>query len=70
MARQGEFFPMARGERLALAFLIAFAGVAFLPPWRDLQLLGMAASGWWMAALMLISPVLTLWVFGSRRRGR
>jgi hypothetical protein len=70
MAGQGEFFPMPRGERLALAFLLLFAGVAFLPAWRDVRLLGMAASGWMMAALMLLSPILTLWVFGSRRRGR
>jgi hypothetical protein len=60
MAGQGEFFPMARGERLALAFLVCFAGLAFLPVWRHLQVLGMAASGWWMAALMLLSPILTL----------
>jgi hypothetical protein len=70
MAGQGDLFAMPRGERLALALLILFAAVAFLPIWRDLQLLGMAVSGWMMAALMLLSPILTLWVFGSRRRRR
>ncbi len=70
MAGEGSFFPMARGERLALAFLILFSAFCFLPVWRELELLGMAVSGWLMAALMLISPVLTLWVFGRRGRGR
>jgi hypothetical protein len=64
----GQFYPMARGERLALAFLIAFSVVAFLPVWRGVEVVGMALSGWLMAALMVASPVLTLWVVRSGQR--
>ena len=70
MAGGHDFFPMAKGEGLTLVFLILFSATAFLPAWRGIEVLGLALSGWWMAALMLVSPLLTLWVFGRRRRGR
>jgi hypothetical protein len=68
MAGGRHFFPMARGERCALLFLILFSVVSFLPVWRSLEVAGMALSGWMLAALMVISPILTLWVVSSRRR--
>lgn len=71
MARGKHFFPMARGERSALLFLILFSAVCFLPVWRGVEVAGMALTGWLLAALMVISPILTLWVVrGTRRRGR
>lgn len=70
MAGGNAFFPMAKGERLTLAFLLLFSATSFLPAWRGLQILGVAVSGWMMAALMLISPLLTLWVLRAARRGR
>jgi hypothetical protein len=64
-----QLYPMARGERLALAFLIVFSIVCFLPVWRTIEVVGMALTGWLMAALMVTSPILTLWVVrGGRRR--
>jgi hypothetical protein len=68
MAGGRGFFPMARAERSVLVFLILFSAVSFLPIWRTLEVLGMALSGWMMAALMVISPILTLWIFRGRRR--
>ncbi len=65
-----DFFPMARGERFTLWLLILFSAISFLPIWRTLEVLGMALSGWMMAALMVVSPILTLWVFRCRRRGK
>jgi hypothetical protein len=65
MPGDGHFFRMAGGERSALVFLIVF-----LPIWRGFEVLGMALSGWLMAALMVVSPILTLWIFRGRRRGR
>lgn len=70
MTRDRPFFPMPRSERSALVFLILFSLVSFLPVWQRLELAGMALTGWMMAALMVISPILTLWVFRRRRRGR
>ena len=58
-----SFFPMRSGEAWMLAGLIAFSVVSFLPAWRTTMVFGMAAFGWWMAALMVLSPALTLWVF-------
>ena len=58
---------MARGEGAVLAFLLAFSAVSFWPAWRHLEVLGVALSGWLMAALMLVSPLLTLWVLAARR---
>ena len=67
MARGNHFFPMAKDERFALLFLILFAAAAFVPRARSLEVAGMALFGWMMAALMVISPILTLWAV---RRGR
>jgi hypothetical protein len=54
---------MRRGEAAALLFLVAFSAFSFLPVWRDIEIGGIAVFGWLMIALMLISPVLTLFVF-------
>jgi hypothetical protein len=59
----GSFFSMRRREARALVVLIAFATVSFLPPWRSIEVFGMALFGWFMAALMLLSPALALYVF-------
>lgn len=60
---------MQRGEAAALLFLIAFSAFSFLPVWRRIEIGGIAVFGWLMIALMLISPVLTLFVFirGQRK---
>jgi hypothetical protein len=68
MAVGKHFFPMARGERSVLLFLILFSAVCFLPVWRSLEIAGMALTGWLLAALMVVSPILTLWVVRSARR--
>ena len=64
-----SFFPMVRSEGATLAFLIAFAAFAFIPAWRTVEIGGMALFGWLIAALMLISPTVTLFTF-LRRKGR
>ena len=61
------FFPMARGEKLTLVFLIAFSAFSFLPVWSTFEVAGMVMFGWLMAALMVISPALALIVFVSKR---
>ena len=63
-----QFFSMRKSEAAALLFLVAFSAFSFLPVWRRIEVAGMAVFGWLMVALMLISPVLTLWVFLSERR--
>ena len=68
MPSMKTFFPMVRREGATLAFLIAFAAFAFIPAWRDIEFGGMAVFGWLIAALMLISPTVTLVTF--MRRGR
>ncbi len=67
MARGKNFFSMARGERIVLIVLILFAAASFLPIARSVEVAGMVLFGWLMAALMVLSPILTLWAF---RRGR
>jgi hypothetical protein len=67
MARGKSFFPMARDEKVALSVLVCFAATSFLPVARSIEVAGMALFGWLMAALMVLSPILTLWVF---HRGR
>jgi hypothetical protein len=63
-----SFFPMDRAEATVLAILVGFSAFCFLPAWRGLEIGGMAVFGWLMAALMVVSPALTLLVF--RRRDR
>jgi hypothetical protein len=59
---------MGRGERPTLVVLILFSILAFLPVWRSLEVAGMVAFGWLMAALMVISPALAFFVFWRDRR--
>lgn len=59
----GSFFPMRRREARALLVLIVFATGSFFPLWRTIEVAGMALFGWFMAALMLLSPALALYVF-------
>jgi hypothetical protein len=59
---------MGRAEALALGVLTAFSVLSFLPAWRHLEIAGMAVFGWLMAALMVLSPMLALFIFrGSRK---
>ena len=62
-----ELFPMRVDEAMVLDFLILFSVVAFLPVWRTVEVAGMAMFGWLMAALMVISPAVALFVFLRRR---
>ena len=66
MPSMKSFFPMVRREGATLVFLIAFAAFAFIPAWRTIELGGMVAFGWLIAALMLISPAVTLVTFLRR----
>lgn len=43
-----------------MGFSIGFSALAFLPWFRDIQVLGVAAFGWLMAALLLGSPAILL----------
>ncbi len=70
MAESKNFFPMTRNERFALLLLILFAAASFAPTARSVEVAGMALTGWLMAALMVISPIVTLWVFRRTRRRR
>jgi hypothetical protein len=63
-----SFFPMDRTEAATLGFLVAFSVFSFLPAWRSQEIAGMAVFGWLMAALMVISPALALFVFRRRER--
>ncbi|HXV36657.1 MAG TPA: hypothetical protein VEC18_05900 [Myxococcota bacterium] len=62
-----SFFPLPRGERRVLGALVAAAAAAYLPPLRAIEIAGVALFGWLMAALMVFSPLLTLWVFWRGR---
>lgn len=60
-------FQMERSEAAVLLFLILYSALAFLPVWRTIEVAGMVVFGWLMAALMVISPALTLVVFMAKR---
>lgn len=68
-----SFFPMRGDEAATLAVLIAFSALAFLPALREVEVAGVALFGWAMAALMVLSPALALWIVvrgrARRRRG-
>jgi uncharacterized membrane protein (DUF485 family) len=65
-----QFFPMSKGEALLLVFLIVVAVISFLPMWRTLEIGGMAVFGWFMAALMVTSPLLALLLFRRANRAK
>jgi len=58
-----SFFPMPGDEARSLLALVVFAVVSFLPMWRTIEVAGMALFGWFMVALMVLSPALALYVF-------
>lgn len=63
-----SFFPLGRGEKLTLSFLVIFSTISFLPVWNGFEIAGMAVFGWFMVALMIISPTLALFALSGKRR--
>jgi hypothetical protein len=59
---------MSRTERWLLVSLVVFSGASFLPVWREVYIAGMSLFGWWMAALMILSPIGALAVFFYERK--
>jgi len=64
-----SFFRMSRVELWYLTALILFSSASFLPMWREIYIAGMSLFGWWMAALMILSPLgaLTIFVYERKR---
>jgi len=62
------FFRMVKAERGFLLVLLTLGALSFLPWWRTIHVAGMSLFGWWMAALMVLSPVGALVVFVLERR--
>ena len=54
------FYPLSRGDRAYLLALFVFAGVALLPDYGARTFYGVHVLAWWMAALMLFSPLVAL----------
>ena len=65
-----QFFPLSKGEALLLVFLFVMAVISFLPMWRTMEIGGMAVFGWFMAALMVTSPLLALLLFRCANRAK
>lgn len=65
-----QFFPLGKGEARLLVFLIVMAVISFLPIWRTMEIGGMAVFGWFMAALMVTSPLLALLLFQRTNRAK
>ena len=63
-----SFLPMMKSERWLLVALVIFSAASFLPVWREVYIAGMSLFGWWMAALMILSPVGALAVFFYERK--
>lgn len=52
---------MPRGDKVLLAVLLAASFLPFLlPGLRTAKFAGVALFGWWLAALMVLAPVLAL----------
>jgi hypothetical protein len=66
--KTAPFFRMHKTEGWFLLLLIAFSAVSFLPWWRAIRVAGMSLFGWWMAALMVLSPLAALVIFFLERR--
>jgi hypothetical protein len=65
-----SFFRMNKTERWFLVVLVALSAISFLPLWRDVYVAGMSLFGWWMAALMVLSPLGALVIFFLERKQR
>ena len=63
-----SFLPMSRTERWLLLALIVLSAASFLPVWREVYIAGMSLFGWWMAGLMILSPMGALAVFFYERK--
>ena len=64
------FFPMPPREQRALLGLALFSAAAFLPVFGRIELGGVAVFGWFMAALLIGSPLVLLALLGAERRNR
>lgn len=64
------FFSMRGGDRAYLVVLALASALCFLPAWRDVQLGGMALTGWLLGALMVLSPTIALVRIARERRAR
>ena len=63
-----SFFRMHKSELWFLVSLIVFSAASFLPMWREIYVAGMSLFGWWMAALMILSPLGALAIFVYERK--
>ena len=63
-----SFFRMRKSELWFLVSLILFSALSFLPVWREIYIAGMSLFGWWMAALMILSPMGALLIFVYERK--
>lgn len=63
-----SFFRMDKTEHWFLVALVALSAVSFLPLWRGVYVAGMSLFGWWMAALMVLSPLGALVIFFLERK--
>ena len=61
---------MGKGEALLLVFLLVMAVISFHPMWRTMEIAGMAAFGWLMAALMITAPLMALLLFRRADRAK
>ncbi len=68
--RPNQFFAMPRRERRALWALVGFSAMAFLPVFGRIEVGGVALFGWFMAALLVGSPLLLLSLLFAERRAR
>jgi hypothetical protein len=65
-----SFFRMDKTELWFLVALVAFSTLSFLPLWRGIYVAGMSLLGWWMAILMVLSPLGALVIFFLERKRR
>ena len=59
----GRFYSLSAPERVYLLLLILGITFVFLPWTRNYEVGGMVLFGWLMAALMVFSPLLVLFLF-------
>ncbi len=64
------FLPMPPRERRALVGLVLFSTAAFLPVFGRIELGGVAVFGWFMAALLVGSPLVLLALLRAERMAK